>query len=70
MGVQANPGISEENGLFLAFSGFSRWSSDPPEKGKKAKKDGKGRKRQISTKGSQTPLKPPSVTPPFAAGQS
>ena len=45
----------------------------PPEKGrkrqKKAEKGRKGRSRPISRKGSQTPLKPPFVTPPFAATQ-
>ena len=36
---------------------------------KRAKKAEKGRFRPISRKGGQTPLKPPFVTPPFAAAQ-
>ena len=44
MGVYANPRISEEKGLFLAFSGFPRRSSDSPELGKKGRK---GRKNPI-----------------------
>ena len=36
---------------------------------KRAKKGEKGRFRPISGKGGQTPLKPPFVTPPFAAAQ-
>ena len=36
---------------------------------KRAKKAEKGQKRPISGKGGQTPLKPPFVTPPFAATQ-
>ena len=36
---------------------------------KRAKKGDFGRFRQISRKGGQTPLKPPFVTPPFAAAQ-
>ena len=51
------------------FSGFPSCSSDPPEKGERQKKGGKGRKRPISRKGGQTPLKPPLDTPPFAAVQ-
>ena len=66
MGVLGNPRISEEKGLFLAFSGFPRCSPDPPEK---AEKGGKGRFRPISRTGSQTPLEPPFVTPAFAAVQ-
>ena len=38
MGVQANLKKSEEKGLFPPFSGFSRCSSHPPEKGKKGKR--------------------------------
>ena len=38
MGVEGNPRISEEKGLFSPFSGFPNFSSDPPEKGKKAEK--------------------------------
>ena len=42
----------------------------PSGKGRKRQKKGeKGRFRPISGKGSQTPLKPPFVTPPFAAAQ-
>ena len=42
----------------------------PSGKGRKRqKKGGKGQFRPISGKGSQTPLKPPFVTPPFAATQ-
>ena len=37
---------------------------------KRGKKDEKGRFRPISGKGGQTPLKPPFVTPPFAAAQT
>ena len=70
MGVEGNPRISEEKGLFPPFSGFSRCSSGPPEKGdkgrKRAKKADFGR---FSGKGSHTPLKPPFVAPPFAAAQ-
>ena len=60
------PRIFEQKGLFPAFSRFSRCSSNPLEKGDKGRK---GLKRPISRKGSQTPLKPPFVTPPFAAAQ-
>ena len=43
----------------------------PSGKGRKRQKKGeKGRFRPISGKGGQTPLKPPFVTPPFAATQS
>ena len=42
----------------------------PPGKGRKRLKKGeKGRFLPISGKGGQTPLKPPFVTPPFAAAQ-
>ena len=42
----------------------------PSGKGRKRQKKGeKGQFRPISRKGSQTPLKPPFVTPPFAAAQ-
>ena len=42
----------------------------PSGKGQKRQKKGeKGRFRAISRKGGQTPLKPPFVTPPFAAAQ-
>ena len=42
----------------------------PSGKGRKRQKKGeKGRFRLISRKGGQTPLKPPFVTPPFAAAQ-
>ena len=42
----------------------------PSGKGRKRQKKGKkGRFRPISGKGGQTPLKPPFVTPPFAAAQ-
>ena len=42
----------------------------PSGKGRKRQKKGeKGRFRPISEKGGQTPLKPPFVTPPFAAVQ-
>ena len=43
----------------------------PSGKGRKRQKKGeKGRFRPISGKGGQTPLKPPFVTPPFAAAQA
>ena len=43
----------------------------PSGKGRKRQKKGeKGRFRPISGKGGQTPLKPPFVTPPFAAAQT
>ena len=43
----------------------------PSGKGQKRQKKGeKGRFRPISRKDGQTPLKPPFVTPPFAAAQS
>ena len=71
MGAEANRRISEERGLFPPFSGFSRCSPGLPEKGRKRQKKGeKGRFRPISRTGGQTPLKPPFVTPPFAAAQS
>ena len=41
MGVQGNPRISEEKGLFPPFSGFFRCSSHPPEKGEKGRKRAK-----------------------------
>ena len=42
----------------------------PSGKGRKRQKKGDfGRFRPISRKGGQTPLKPPFVTPPFAAAQ-
>ena len=45
-------------------------SQHPPEKGKKGRKRAKkNRFRPISRKGGQTHLKPPFVTPPFAAYQ-
>ena len=46
--------------VFLAPSGKGR---------KRQKKNEKGRFRPISGRGGQTPLKPPFVTPPFAAAQ-
>ena len=71
MGVEGNPMISEEKGLFPPFSGFPRCSSGPPERGEKRQKKGeKGRFRPISGKGGQTPLTPAFVAPPFAAAQS
>ena len=43
----------------------------PSGKGRNRQKKGeKGRFRLISRKGGQTPLKPPFVTPPFAAAHS
>ena len=43
----------------------------PSGKGRKRQKKGeKGGFRPISRKSGQAPLKPPSVTPPFAAAQS
>ena len=66
-----NPRISEEKGLFPPLSGFSRCCSGLPEKGDKRQKKGeKGRLRPISRTGGQTPLKPPFVTPAFAAFQT
>ena len=64
---------SEENGGKRPFSSVF-WISQvlfaPSGKGRKRQKKGeKGRFRLISGKGSQTPLKPPFVTPPFAAAQ-
>ena len=51
---------------FLDFPGALR----PSGKGRKRQKKGrKGRLRPISRTGGQTPLKPPFVTPPFAALQ-
>ena len=41
MGVLANLRISEEKGLFPPFSGLSRCSSHPPEKGEKGRKRAK-----------------------------
>ena len=42
----------------------------PSGKGRKRQKKGeKGGFRPISRKGGQTPLKPPFLTPPFAAAQ-
>ena len=41
MGVQGNPRIFEEKGLFPPFSGFPRSSSDRPEKGDKGRKRAK-----------------------------
>ena len=47
MGISANPRISEEKGLFPAFSGFPRCFSDPPEEvekgGQRVKKADFGR---------------------------
>ena len=40
------------------------------KRAKKAEKGEKGWKRAVSRKGGRTPLKPPFVTPPFAAAQS
>ena len=70
MGVQGNPRVSEEKGLLPPFSGFSQVLFGPSGKGRKGQKKGeKGRFRPISGTGDQTPLKPPFVTPPFAAAQ-
>ena len=60
-----------------ANGGFKRWGFwisqvlfAPSGKGRKRQKKGeKGRFRPISEKGGQPPLKPPFVTPPFAAAQ-
>ena len=61
--------MSEEKGLLPPFSGFPRLLA-PSGKGRKRQKKGeKGRFRPISRKGGQTPLKPPFVTPLFAAAQ-
>ena len=65
---------SEENGgkrpfssVFWIFQVLFR----PSGKGRKRQKKGDfGRFRPISGKGGQTPLKPPFVTPPFAAAQN
>ena len=54
-------GYLRKKAFFLRYPGFLRCSLHPPEKGEK------GRFRPISRKGGQTPLKPPFVTPPFAA---
>ena len=57
-------GYPRKKGLFPQISsGFSRCCSGPPEKGEK------GRFWLISGTGGQTPLRPPFVTPPFAAAQ-
>ena len=62
--MSANLRIPEEEGFFPPFSVLFA----PSEKWRKGqKKAEKGRFRPISRKGSQTPLKPPFVTPPFAA---
>ena len=70
MGVQGNPRISEEKGLFPPLSGFSRCSSGLPDKGEKGRKMAKkadfGR---FPGRAARHPLKPPFVTPPFAAAQ-
>ena len=52
--------------FYTRFSRFPRCSSPPPEKGEKGRKRAK---RPTSRNGGQTPLKPPFVTPPFAAAQ-
>ena len=61
---------SEEIGLFPPFSGFPRCCSGPPEKGEKGRKRAKkadfGR---FPGRAARRPLKPPFVTPPFAAAQ-
>ena len=59
-------GLSKSEDIFPASFGFF----GPSGKGRKnQKKSEKGQVRLISRKGSQTPLKCPFVTPPFAAAQ-
>ena len=52
---------------FLDFPGALRALRKRAQKGRKRAK--KGRFRPISRKSGRTPLKPPFVTPPFAAAQ-
>ena len=69
-GLREIRGFLRKKGLFPPFSGFPRCSSHPPENCEKRQKKGeRGRFRPISRNGGQTPLKPPFVTPPFAAAQ-
>ena len=63
--------VSEAKGLFLAlfFRIFQVLFGPFRKVRKRQKKGGKGRTRPVSRKGGQAPLKPPFVTPPFAAAQ-
>ena len=65
-GLKEIRGYLRKKAFFLRFLDFpgAVWALR-----KRAKKAEKGRFRPISGKGGQTPLKPPSVTPPFAAAQ-
>ena len=69
-GFKENPRTSEEKGLFPPFFWISQVLLAPSGKGRKMQKKGDfGRFRPISRKSGRTPLKPPFVTPPFAASQ-
>ena len=59
-------GYRTKKAFFLRFLDFP---GAPRALRRRAKKPEKGRFRPISGKGGQTPLKPPFVTPPFAAAQ-
>ena len=57
--------------FFLRFLDFPGAPRTVLKRAKKRQKKGeKGQKRPISGKGGQTPLKPPFVTPPFAAASN
>ena len=62
-------GYLRKKAFFLCFLDFPGALRTLRKRAKKAEKDENGRFRPISRKGGQTPLKPPFVTPPFAAAQ-
>ena len=61
--------VPEEKGLFPQISSDFPGALGSGKGRKRQKKGDSGRFRPISRKGGQTPLKPPFVTPPFAAAQ-
>ena len=62
-------GYLRKKAFFPACSGFPKSFQTLRKRAKKAEKGEKGRFRPICRMGGQTPLKPPFVTPPFAAAQ-
>ena len=68
-GLSKSEDIWRKKGYFLRFLDFPGARQTLRKRAKKAEQGRKGWKRPIARKGGQTPLKPPFVTPPFAAAQ-
>ena len=68
-GLSKSEDIWGKRAFFLRFLNFPGALRTLRKRAKKAEKGEKGQFRPISRKSGQAPLKPPFVTPPFAAAQ-